>query len=82
MLIVEAIESGVVGWGGSSLTSCARFIVARTFDLLFEIIGERLPQMRMRLDQPSYIAKIFDSFALPSLVIAPSRDLAFKGVFQ
>ena len=38
----------------------------RTFNLLFEIIGEEFPQMRMRLDQSSYITKIFNSLALPS----------------
>ena len=52
------------------------------FDLLFQIIGEQVPQTGMRLDQSGNIAEVFDALALPSLYIAPCLDLSFERIVQ
>ncbi len=51
---------------GTRNSALSHSLGRRTVNLIFEFIGEKLPQMRMRLDQPGYIAQVFDSFTLSS----------------
>ena len=52
------------------------------FHLLLQILGEHLPEMRVRLNQAGDIGKILELLALSSPGLGPGLHLAFESVLQ
>ncbi len=50
--------------------------------LLFQIVGEKIPEMGMCFNQTSDVCKIFDAFALSSFWFGPCFHLSFESILS
>jgi len=70
--------NGVVVRVGSDPASGGR----GPFDVGPELLGQGLPEMRVRLDQACDIGQVFDALALPARRVRPGSDLAAQRVVE
>ena len=50
--------------------------------MLFQIVGEHIPEMWMRFDKTCDIREILEPLALPSLRLGPCLNLTFESVLE